>query len=165
MDGTMKVSEFSLACIILLLGSGIVLRVNTFPVVGGMAYGPAFFPRLVGIGFIVCSVLLFGSAWLKRRAVVENASERTTLVAGANLPSVFRFLSILVALGLYIAGGPVLGFLATTTLVTGAMFAMFRVKLRLLLILSPCLSVSLYLLFEQLLRVPLPRGLLERLIF
>lgn len=120
--------------------------------------GPAFYPRVILVVFLVLSALLTLSGLRAGRAGAGGGDWRAWLV---------RYRLILggfVLFGLYVLAMPVLGYLLSTVLFTGAMqWLLGRRGLRRLpavLAVAAGTAVVTWLVFERYLYVLLPRGTL-----
>ncbi|MEM7041682.1 MAG: tripartite tricarboxylate transporter TctB family protein [Pseudomonadota bacterium] len=160
----MKFDDAALGLIVLIAGAAIIFTASGFPEMAGMAYGPAFFPTLIGIGFGLCGVSLLVSgllAWKREGAV-------TWLV----LPGWFndrtasmRAIGVLMAVVAYALLSNWLGFLLIVSLITAALLLLFGVSKPLTAVIAIVLPLLLHYGFSVLLRVPLPRGPIEMLLY
>lgn len=109
---------------------------------------PGFFPFFDGIILIVLSVLFLIQAWRGR------AGESP---AFGNVGAPFI---VVLTLVLYVATLETLGYIITTAILAAAVLRVMETKLRVLVFVSLILAVVSYLLFDRLLGVTLPRGLM-----
>ncbi len=158
----MKLSDFALGLVCAGFGAAVILQAAAFPDIPGMAYGPAFFPSLVGAGFVVCgAALVIGALW-RGGAFVGLV----TLPAWTrDRVAVVRALGVVGGTLAFILAAPVLGFLLTTGLLALGWLRLLAVRWGLSLSLALVVPLVLHYGFSDLLRVPLPRGVLERLLF
>lgn len=160
----MRVNDFLLGCIMAVFGAAVILHAAGFPEMAGMAYGPAFFPTLIGAGFAVCGLsLIAGGALARYRGRVEPLfqppdwmSDRVAVLRAACVPLTVAF---------YVLAVPFLGFLTTVFAASLALLLVLGNRLPISLTISLILPVLLHYGFSIALRVPLPRGPLERLLF
>lgn len=144
-------------------GTAVVLHAGGFPEMAGMEYGPEFFPTLIGAAFIIIGATLVVSSFVK------SAAERGPLVA---LPAwardpiaVLRAAGVLAAVVAFALLSPIAGFLLTTIAITAGLLVLMGAGWRVVIPMSMALPLVLYYVFSTTLRVPLPRGPLERLFF
>jgi putative tricarboxylic transport membrane protein len=151
--------------------SGIVLVVfaiammaytTTFPSMPGQDYGPALFPVLIGIGFLVCGLILIVSG-------VRRLKEEPWFTGGPWLRSpahILDFFAVVGGLLAYILVSDWLGFIPTAFLLLLGWLMLFRGG-------KPLSSAAIALgatlvvdyAFTQLLLVPLPLGLLRWVLY
>jgi putative tricarboxylic transport membrane protein len=109
---------------------------------------PGFFPFFDGIILIVLSVLFLMQAWRGRAGDSP---------AFGNVRAPFI---VVLTLVLYVATLETLGYIITTAILAAAVLRVMETKLRVLVLVSLILAVVSYLLFDRLLGVTLPRGLM-----
>jgi putative tricarboxylic transport membrane protein len=126
-----------------------------FPSFPGQDYGPNLFPRVLALGMGICGVLL----------VLRGLRQRAPLVAleawtrePARLAS---FLLIPGAVLFYIFASDALGFIPTAFAILLALFLWFRARPLLALPVAAGMTLLVHWFFSGLMRVPLPRGLLD----
>ena len=160
----MKLGDLPLGVLAGLFGLAVILEAASFPEMAGMAYGPEFFPTLLGIGFCLCGVALIAgdlrarlSATARPLFTVEPAlkQRKAQLRAAAVLVTVVAFILLAKPLGFILALALLLFFLLR------CLAAGWIVSLTIAL----ALPFALHFCFTNLLRVPLPRGLVETLLF
>jgi len=109
---------------------------------------PGFFPFWDGVILIALSAIFLFHAW-GGRASESHAFGR---LGG---PSV-----VVLALVLYVAAMETVGYVITTTLLSAAVLKVLETKPRALVLMSLILAAASYLIFDRLLGVTLPLGLL-----
>ena len=132
------------------LGIGIAFAISSIKLKIGVPTEPqpGFFPFFDGIILIVLSVLFLIQAWRGR------AGESP---AFGNVGAPFI---VVLTLVLYVATLETLGYIITTAILAAAVLRVMETKLRVLVLVSLILAVVSYLLFDRLLGVTLPRGLM-----
>ncbi len=141
------------------LGSLLLFLVGLGAVIGAMRLHvgsptepqPGFFPFLAGIALISLSSIIFFHGWL-------GHGEKKTVFGEVGRPALM--LAVLIAL---VAVLDRLGYVLGTFVASGLILRILRVKSWRVLILT-CLGLSLgtYLLFDRLLGIDLPMGMLGR---
>lgn len=139
---------------VLLGGGGIILglaafaQAQTFPKMPDGTPGPSLFPQILGVMLAITgAIIVFQS--------MRPHGEGETYARGA----VIRAALVLVAIAFYIAVVKELGFLITAVLVTGSLMFILGVKWKIALPTTVLLVFASMMLFEKILRVPLPIGI------
>ncbi len=131
---------------------------------GGLMYGlggfglpgPGFFPFVAGLILVGLALTVIGDAIVKHGKVAGEESERFF----PQNDSWKRVVQVLFALCLYIFGVERLGFFLTTFIFMLLMLRLEPRKWRVTLPAAFLSTLFFYALFEALLKVPLPRGIL-----
>jgi putative tricarboxylic transport membrane protein len=147
---------------LVLFALAMILHTRTFPAMPGQDYGPALFPVLIGIGFLVTGAILIVSG-LRRRRTEPLFGGGDWLRSGRH---VINFLAVVGGLLLYILISDWLGFILTSLLLLSGWLALFRGGKPLssfAIALAVTLGVDYA--FSQLLMVPLPLGVLQPLLY
>ena len=111
---------------------------------------PGFFPFLGGVALVVLSVILLVQAWRGRSTGTEAFGE------------VRRPAILVVGMGVYVAILDPLGYVLATSLIAALILRVLGVtSWRALGMASIALSVGTYVLFDRLLGIELPAGVLE----
>ena len=152
-----KVSDLVSGLAIAGLGLGILLQARTFPSVGASPINPSFYTGLIGMVLMGCGVALAATS-IVRKAAIPLAAVPDWARRSGNALAVFSVVAAIVAYGLL---SPVLGFLATATLVALGLLLAFRANWLWSLGIAVALSIALHLIFVVLMRVPLPSGFIE----
>ncbi|MFK7878192.1 tripartite tricarboxylate transporter TctB family protein [Roseobacter sp.] len=158
----MKINDVFLGLIMLVIGVAIALHAQTFPVMAGMQYGPEFFPTIIGGGIALC-----GLGMVANWAVFRHGPKQPWVVMPEWMGSrinVLRALGILGAVVFYIVVSPFLGFILTIFLTTLGLLLLLANPLWLSLSIALILPAILHFGFSVGLRVPLPRGVIEKLL-
>jgi putative tricarboxylic transport membrane protein len=147
---------------LVLFALAMIAYTRTFPDMPGQHYGPALFPVLIGIGFLITGAILIVSG-LARRTTEPLFGGGEWLRSG---PHVLNFLAVVGGLLLYILVSDRLGFIPTALLLLFGWLVLFRggkPLSSLLIALAVTLGVDYA--FSQLLLVPLPLGVLQPLLY
>lgn len=160
----MTFNDAALGLIVLLAGAAIVVTASGFPEMAGMAYGPEFFPILIGIGFCLCGLSLLVSG-----LVAQRGGARMPLLT---LPAWFddrvaimRAIGVVLAVVAYALFSGWLGFLLTVFLITAGLLFLMNASMLITLPVAIGLPLVLHYGFSVMLRVPLPRGPIEQFFF
>jgi putative tricarboxylic transport membrane protein len=151
----MKVNDAIVGAALIVLAIAILVHIQSYPLIPGQKYGPALFPGVIAVGFIGTGLLLVVrgirsglpplrlSQWLESPRLVTN------------------FIAIVAALVFYIAAVQPLGFIPTGVILLAGLFVKFGVPPLRATVTAVIATLVIHTLFYKLLRVPLPWGLLE----
>jgi putative tricarboxylic transport membrane protein len=154
---TMKVNDIVSGLLLIIFAASMMAYTTTFPPFPGQKYGPSLFPRILGVGIIICGALL-----VRRGVALRTTGQSLAYIGDAYKP--WRgWASVLMILGsiiFYIAFSNILGFVITAFIVIFALLWWFgnTVSQSLLIALVAVLAVDWF--FGWLFRVPLPLGIL-----
>ena len=155
----MKVHDALIGAALVLFGGVVLWHVQGFPPIPGQKYGAALFPRLVAAGLLLCGLLLVvrgaraGGPWLVMAQWTRNPR------------AVAAFVSVVAGLALYLVLAEPLGFHLTGFVLLLAWTRIFGARLALALPVAVIAPILIHLAFYKLLRIPLPWGVLEKLVF
>lgn len=151
----MKISDAVTGALLLILAAAIGIYVSGFPGMSGQRYGAALFPGLIAAGLAACGALLLGRGVREKAPAFEFAPWTRVAPLAAN------FALVCGALLFYIFAVETLGFMVTGTLLLLALFLKLGVRPLTSIVVAPVAVLAFHLLFYQLLRVPLPWGILQ----
>ncbi len=158
----MRVNDAVIGAALVLFAAAMIWYTRNFPEMPGQHYGPALFPVLIGIGFLLTGAVLIarGAARLRTEPLFSGGA---WLRSG---PHLINFMAIVGGLLLYILISDRLGFILTALLLLSGWLLLFR-RGRPLSSFAIALGVTLAVdyLFSKLLLVPLPAGVLQPLLY
>jgi putative tricarboxylic transport membrane protein len=155
----MKCDDALVGAVLLALAIAIVGYAQTFPTLGGMAFGPDLFPTLLGAGLGLCGLALITGGLLRRRAEPERAWIEVS--ASLRKPAIWsNAVVVLGALVFYIVVSDWLGFHLTAMIVVSGVMWKLGVWPPLILLFAGLAPLAMHYVFYSLLRVPLPWGVL-----
>ena len=127
----------------------------------------ALFPRLLlGAGFVVCTLELIMKLKHKERGPERGHHSAEEVPAEGSIKEGRTRIAIFVACGLsYLFLLPTLGYILTQFLVIGVLFTLLGINWKTTLALAVGTAFGGYLLFAVALQLPLPVGVVERLVF
>jgi putative tricarboxylic transport membrane protein len=157
-----RLNDAVIGVVLVLFALAMIWHTRTFPAMPGQDYGPALFPTLIGVGFIVTGAILIVSGLRRRRA--------EPLFGGGewlgSAPHLINFLAVAGGLLLYILASDWLGFILTSLLLLFGWLMLFRGgKPISSLVIALAVTLVVDYAFSQLLLVPLPLGVLQPLIY
>jgi putative tricarboxylic transport membrane protein len=156
-----KLNDAVWGALVLLLGITILVAIRNFPTIPGQQYGPALFPGVIAVGFIVCGAGLVYRHLATNRSPDARARWVTWDDWVHSPRHVIAFAVVVAVNVLYIALVDRVGFVLTAIAYLGALFAVFRVRPRWVVPLAVVVTLIIHYAFYKLLRVPLPWGLLQ----
>lgn len=154
----MKVNDAISGAIFLAIAILVFVHAGTFPTMPGVAFGPDLFPRLIAV------MMGGGSAILIARSLVGARRPLLVLDDWARRPrSYVLFAAVVGSVLFYIALSEALGFILTACVMLTGLLLVTRGLARGLSSLAIAVLVTggLHLLFADVLRVPLPFGVVE----
>jgi putative tricarboxylic transport membrane protein len=157
-----RINDAVIGAVLVLFAIFMIWHTRTFPAMPGQDYGPALFPVLIGVGFVVTGLILIVSG-LRRRRTEPWFAGGDWLRSRRHL---IGFLSIIGGLIAYILVSDWLGFIPTAFLLLFGWLVLFRNgKPVSSLVIALAVTLVVNYAFGQLLLVPLPLGLLQALIY
>lgn len=147
----MKKTDLFVGIALILLSVAVWITSGQFPSVGDTDVGPGFFPRLIVNGLILMSLVLIAAAFRPGQAAEEAGpptSWRRTILG---------FVCMFVFLALVYLGG---FHLATPVFLLGFMWLFGYRKPIASILVAVLVTLFIYLIFETVLQVPLPAGVL-----
>ncbi len=146
----MKRSDVLIGGVAVALSAAVYIDTLSFPKMADGTPGPALFPQILSALFALFGIILIVQA---RHPHVGDAVEyRTAAVVKAGL--------MLAAIAFYVALVQRLGFLITATILTAVLMILLDVRVKIAVPAAVVTAVAFILLFEKVLRVPLPLGIL-----
>lgn len=156
----MRVTDFTLALLLLALAAALAIGAASFPPMPGQAFGPRLFPNLIAGGLAICAGLL-----------VVRAAKAKGLQLGVITPEWWnepgRRGNLAILLGSIVAYTLLvepLGFLVTTFALLVLLMKRLGAAWRATLLASLIGTAVTYVMFAWWLRVPLPPGVLNGIV-
>lgn len=154
----MKLSDAVPGALCVLAGVGLAIHAAGFPRTAVQAYGPGFFPGLLGLLLAACGVLL----------VARGIAGRAAAPAGpswiASPHAWFRVALVPACVLAWLWLGPRIGFLGAASIPTAIMLAILTRRPLLSVAVAAGSAIAVWVLFARVLLVPLPVGPLEALL-
>lgn len=149
----MRVNDRLIGILSIVLGLAIIIRVQFYPSQAGGQPGPALFPEVIGGLFVVVGMVLFWQARRSAEPLIARLPELTAKGAGSIL---FTAGAII----FYILASQSLGFLLTSFIIMVAIMSLLKATLTLSVPVAAGTTICIYMIFNKMLLVPLPRGLI-----
>ncbi len=157
----MKLNDAVIGAFLLLIAAVMVFQASGFPGMPGQKYGPALFPSMIAAGLAVCGVIMVvrgltdgrRAPWLRFGPWIGSPRHlgAAALVIGG--------------LVFYILVSETLGFVPTGIILLFALLLLLYGRPAVSLAISIVVVLAIQYSFSELLRVPLPAGLLRPLGF
>lgn len=149
----MRLNDKLLGIITMILGLAIIIRVQFYPSLADGQPGPALFPEVIGGLLMIVGMVLF---WQARRSTAPLVVRLPELTAKGMGNVLFTTGAII----FYILVSQPLGFLLTSFIIMVTMMVLLKAKLTVSIPVAAGTTVCIYLIFNKMLLVPLPRGFL-----
>jgi putative tricarboxylic transport membrane protein len=160
----LKFNDAVIGIFFILFGGLLFYVTRDFPHMPGQAYGPDLFPRLIGAGMAFAGALLTAKGYNDRR---EGGAWVAPLDWMRDPRAVSNFVVVVAVLVFYILVSDRLGFLVTGFLCLFVLLAWLRgfASWMSSAVIAAASVLAIQTLFGHLLRVPLPRGLLQTFVW
>jgi putative tricarboxylic transport membrane protein len=156
----LKFNDAVIGIFFVLFGGVLFYVTRDFPPMPGQAYGPDLFPRIIGAGMIFAGALLTAKGLRERR---EGAAWAAPLEWTRHPRAISNFVLVVAVLVFYVLFSERLGFLVTGFLCLFALLAWLRGlnawASSAVIALASVVVIQIF--FGNLLRVPLPWGVLQ----
>jgi putative tricarboxylic transport membrane protein len=161
----MKRGDFVAGAIGVAIGGGALFMAADFPADVVMKIGPAFFPDMLAGLFLICSAALMVSAALAK--TVPGVVEDPPPVRGLSLENgILRAVVTVIAVIAFVVALRPVGFLITSTVFLTAMMGLLGLRKPVLMVaVSLGITAGVYIIFEKLLGLTLPAGILESVLY
>ena len=134
-----------------LLGAAVYWNTLSFPKLPDGTPGPSLFPQILSVLLVVSGLIL----------ILESRRSRTDEAVSYQGIAILKAGGVLVGVAAYIVLVERLGFLLTSGLLLAGLMLMLNVRVRIAIPVAVVVAVGCVILFEKILRVPLPPGLLR----
>jgi putative tricarboxylic transport membrane protein len=132
------------------------------PAMPGQPYGAGAFPITIALGLGAFSLVLTVQA----RRAREAGTKWVELAPWARSPAqLFNFVATLVLIGAYLFLSDPIGFIPLSIAMLFILFTLQKVPVVRALVIAVCMTLVIHVGFADLLRVPLPRGILTDILW
>ncbi len=152
----MKVNDAVPGAMLILFGAGIFIHAQSFPPMPGQNYGAALFPQVIAVLMALSGLALVVKAM--------RSGRREPLMAAADWmrspAHLLNFLLLVLLLLFYIFAADAIGFIPTAFILLALLMTRLRgmAQLGSSLVIAAVASLSIQQFFGEILRVPLPWG-------
>ncbi len=155
----MKVNDTLIGMVMLLLSLAVLWHVSDFPPVPGQPYGSALFPALAAGGLAVGSLLLAIQGGARGAGLTDEPAEPR----GTERPRLLPVALVVGSIVFYVALSETLGFILCGIVLLSVLMLSFQVRPIWIVPIAVTATLLIHTGFYQVLRVPLPWGLLQPL--
>jgi putative tricarboxylic transport membrane protein len=141
--------------VLIVLSLAMIALTANFPEFHGQKYGPALFPRILGVSVIICGVFIVLNGMRARRAGAPWVEIAPWVYEPWRVGS---FLLTLGMLLLYILVSETVGFILISLVFLGSLLLWLGVRPIMAVVTAIVATIAIQYFFGTLLRVPLPRG-------
>lgn len=158
----MKFNDAAIGAAIFALAMFIGIYGYRLPPMPGQPYGAGAFPIVIALGLGAFSLALMVQALRARQA----GTRWIELAPWARSPSqLFNFIATLALIGSYLLFSDAVGFIPMSIAILFILFALQKVPMIRALVIAICMTLVIHVGFADLLRVPLPRGILTDILW
>ncbi|MBM3569714.1 MAG: tripartite tricarboxylate transporter TctB family protein [Alphaproteobacteria bacterium] len=157
----MRLDDRLTGALLLALAIALLVYAMGLPPMPGQRYGAAAFPTVVALGLGLFSVLLIWQGWRTRRPGAPLFAWAGWVKDSRNLGN---FLLSLALVGVYVAASDKIGFIPLSLAILFALFVRQGVTWGRAAAIAALATAAIQYAFASLLRVPLPRGLLDSIL-
>lgn len=156
----MRLHDALSGAVLALLAIAVLVGVSNYPTIPGQQIGPAAFPSLLAILLLGCSGLLIAKGLRGPRIPLVQFGAWV-----ASPRHLVNFLTVIGGLVFYILCADTLGFIPCSLIILSVLFFGLGVRNRMILPVALVVTLIIHTLFYKFLRVPLPWGLLQGMIW
>jgi putative tricarboxylic transport membrane protein len=149
----MRVSNTVIGLSLIIFAVIVLVHVQSFPELDNGYPGPALFPGILSVLFILCGLGLIVQGVLKKEKVLKFDVGSVSISGWTNIAFVLG------AVVCYILFSDAIGFLIFSLIILIILMKWLKVSTLLSLAMSASVTLAIYLLFAKILLVPLPWGL------
>ena len=157
----MRINDTVFGSVLIALSCAMIYLTLDFPDFPGQKYGPSLFPRLLAGGLILCGLMLVFRGLPEHRSGAPWVTFSDWTRDPTRVTSFFLLLSLVL---LYILASEQIGFLPICFAIFVVLFFWLRVRLVLNVTVAIAATLIIHWFFADLMRVPLPRGLLTNIL-
>lgn len=153
----MRFNDTIVGATFIVLAAIMIALTFSFPAFPGQNYGPSLFPRILGTGIILCSLLL-----ILRERRLATPVPWLILADWVRQPrNIASFGLMLAAMLFYLLASDALGFIPCAFVIQVGLFLWFGVRPVTAVIVAVAMTALVHWFFSSMMLVPLPRGILD----
>lgn len=157
----MRANDAISGLVLIVLAAAMLALTAGFPDFPGQKYGPALFPRILGVGLIACGAILVRKGFAARR----DGAPWVEIAPWVHDPQrLTSFLLVIAMLLLYVLAADTVGFIPIALIFLGGLFLWLGVRPLTAALTAIATTFAIHWFFGSLLRVPLPRGWLTTIL-
>lgn len=151
----MKFNDSVIGIVAIVAGGAVISGTFGFRELPGQQFGSAFFPRIIGGALIITGLI---------QMIFAKSSPIMTVSTWIRGSAAYRASAVVLVTVLWLAVAAHLGFLLTTSLIIFGLSIVVGGRVAIALGVAVTMSALLYAIFGIILRIPLPRGVIEALL-
>lgn len=159
----MRVNDAIVGSLLIGAATWIFGQAQSFPNAPGQQFGPWLFPSIAAIGLALCGAKMVFDGLRARRVVNHTWIQVPQWMQGRR--AILNMLSVPLAVLFYLYFAPVLGFMPTAFIMVASLALQFGGRLLPSLATAAIIVLLIHVAFYILLRVPLPLGLLQHVMY
>lgn len=153
----MKLHSGLLGALTVAGGIALIFAASQLRTIRGQEFGSAFFPTVLGVCLLITGILLFWQGRGSKQSLLTLPDWLWTLRG-------LQAFGVIFAAVIFILAAEVVGFLLMSSIALALLMMVLGAPWHHALLASPAASIVLHLVFARLLKVPLPHGVIERLV-
>jgi putative tricarboxylic transport membrane protein len=153
----MRFNDTIVGATFIVLAAIMIALTFSFPAFPGQNYGPSLFPRILGAGIILCSLLLI----LRERRLAMPVPWLVLADWVRQRRNIASFGLMLAAMLFYLFASDALGFIPCAFLIQIVLFLWFGVRPVTAVVVAVAMTALVHWFFGSMMLVPLPRGILD----
>ncbi|MGF6907388.1 tripartite tricarboxylate transporter TctB family protein [Fusobacterium sp. PH5-44] len=154
----MKKANIISGLIFMCISIYVIVVTFTFKKFKNVPVGPEFFPRYLGIGLLICSVIIIF------QGIVDESKAKAPTISPFD-KGIQRVIISLAIMVFYVILWPILGFLIVTPLLLFFLMCLLKIKnYAVMIAISVIASVMIFSIFKYLLGIEMPLGILQGII-
>lgn len=157
----MRVNDIISGLVLIAASIFMIYLTLDFPDFPGQKYGPALFPRILGAAIILCGLILVARG-ISARRVGEGWITMADWTRDPSRVASFLLLPLLIVV--YILVSEPIGFIPVAFAMLLILFLWFRTRIIVAVPVAAIVTWVMYWFFAVLMRVPLPRGILNNIL-
>jgi len=161
----MKISDVACGAALLLLAVVVGIYAQTFSTIPGQHYGAGAFPTVIAVGLGAFSLALIARGLGEARAAGRRAPAIEFAEWARTKRTAVNFAAAILLVVAYVLFSERIGFIPISSAILILLFWRMRVRPLTAVIVGVAMSVVIHVAFVDFLRVPLPRGLLDRVLW
>lgn len=155
----MRLNDAVIGAFLIVFAIAEIAYTTTFPSLHGQDFGPDLFPIVIGIGFIICGIVLVARGILAR---AETRGEALVALGpwAKDRRLVFNLCLLIIGILAYILLSDPVGFIPTSVALLTVLMLRLRTNVFGSILVAVVTTLIIHTLFAKVLLVPLPWGVL-----
>ena len=147
----MRFNDALIGVAVIIFGLVMVVHVQSYPSMGNNMPGPSLFPTVLGV-----LLMIVGAVQVPRG--IKSRAPLVTILPEFNARGIFNIVALVIGVVFYIYASDTLGFLLTSFCIVFVLILTLKGKPLSSALVAAGATLFVYLIFNKMLMVPLPRG-------